>query len=112
MTPSMSTMDATPRDKFINEVLAIEALAAKEASAIGYMARALVQATLPHRKREGTEFTRRNGAFTLTLLAPSHVGLPYGSTPRLLIAWVTTEAVRTGERKSKKVKAKVKGSGL
>lgn len=34
----------------------------------------------------------------LSLLAPSHVGLPYGSIPRLLVSWVTTEAVRTGER--------------
>lgn len=98
MTPGISTSIPGPRDKFINEVLAIEALAAKEAGAIGYMARALVQATMPHRKREGAEFTRRNGAFTLSLIAPSHVGLPYGSIPRLLVSWVTTEAVRTGER--------------
>ncbi|MCG7988209.1 MAG: pirin [Candidatus Thiodiazotropha weberae] len=98
MKSDMISKHIMPRDKFINEVLAIEALAAKEAGAIGYMARALVQATLPHRKRDGAEFTRRNGAFTLSLLAPSHVGLPYGSIPRLLVSWVTTEAVRTGER--------------
>jgi hypothetical protein len=34
-----------PRDRFITDVLAIEAEEAKEAGAIGYMARALVQAT-------------------------------------------------------------------
>ncbi len=31
-------------------------------------------------------------------MAPSSVGLPYGMVPRLLIAWVTTEAVRIRER--------------
>lgn len=87
-----------PRDSFISDMLAIEAVAAKEAGAIGYMARALVQATMPHKKCEGSEFTRKNGSFTLSLLAPSHIGLPFGSTPRLLVAWVTTEAVRTGKR--------------
>jgi hypothetical protein len=62
------------------------------------MARALTQATMPHRKVEGNEFVRRNGAFVMTMQAPSSIGLPYGSTPRLLMAWVTTEAVRTRSR--------------
>ncbi|MBY0544326.1 MAG: pirin [Gammaproteobacteria bacterium] len=85
-------------DKFITEVLAIEAEEAKQANALGYMARALVQATMPHSKIEGSEFKRRNGAFRLTILADSEVGLPYGSIPRLLIAWATTEAVIKKER--------------
>jgi hypothetical protein len=40
-------------------------------------------------------FERTNGAFTLTMMAPPKVGLPYGSVPRLLLAWLVTEAVRT-----------------
>lgn len=91
-------MDKKNLDKFITEVLAIEAEEAKEAGALGYMARALVQATMPHRATEANEFTRSNGAFTLSILAPAKIGLPYGSIPRLLIAWLTTEAVRTKER--------------
>lgn len=85
-------------DKFITEALAIEAREAADAGALGFMARALVQATLPHSKIEGNEFKRRNGAFKLTMLADSEVGLPYGSIPRLLMAWITTEAVRTKNR--------------
>lgn len=85
-------------EKLITEALAIEADAAQQAGALGFMARAMVQATLPHRRIEGNEFTRRNGSFTLNLLAPSAVGLPYGSIPRLLLAWMTTEAVRTKKR--------------
>jgi len=85
-------------DKLIAEALAIEAEDAKDAGALGFMARALVQATMPHRRVAGCEFTRTNGAFTLSMLAPSVVGLPYGTVPRLLMAWITTEAVRTRER--------------
>jgi hypothetical protein len=98
MTSIITNAHTKPRAKFINEMLAIEAEEAKNAGALGYMARALVQATMPHRKHEGAEFTRCNGKFTLSLLAPSHIGLPYGSIPRLLVSWVTTEAVLTGNR--------------
>lgn len=79
--------------KLVNEALAMQAEEAKEAGALGYMARALTQATMPHSKPDTNEFTRVNGNFTLTMLAPSQIGLPYGTIPRLLMAWVTTEAV-------------------
>lgn len=85
-------------ERLINEALAIESESAQAAGALGFVARAMTLATLPHRKVEGTEFERRNGAFTLSLLAPSRVGLPYGSVPRLLLAWLTTEAVKTQSR--------------
>jgi len=84
-------------NKLVTEALAIEAEEAREAGALGFMARALTQATMPHRNVEGTEFTRTNGTFTLSMLSPSQVGLPYGTIPRLLVAWLTTEAVRTKE---------------
>ncbi len=50
-------------DKLVSEALAIEAEEAKAAGAVGYMARALTLATMPHRKVDGTEFSRTNGAF-------------------------------------------------
>jgi hypothetical protein len=54
------------------------------------MARILVQATLPHsRPHKGPnphEFERVNGRFTLYMNAPY---------PRLVLAWLSTEAVRT-----------------
>lgn len=78
----------------IEAALAIEEREAKEAGTLGYMGRALVQATMPHKKIDESEFVRKNGSFTLTMLAPSDIGLPYGSIPRLLMAWLTTEAVR------------------
>lgn len=85
-------------EKFIQEALAIEARDAKEAGTLGYMGRALVQATMPHKKILTNEFIRKNGDFTLTMISPSKIGLPYGSIPRLLTAWITTEAVKTKQR--------------
>ena len=85
-------------NKLVSEALAIEAEAARDAGALGYMCRALALATMPHSHQEGSEFTRRNGAFSMTMLARSDIGLPYGSIPRLVTSWVTTEAVRTKQR--------------
>jgi hypothetical protein len=84
--------------KIAAECLALEVEEAEKAGALGFMARALVQATMPHSKSEVPYFERRNGAFTLTIMAPPRIGLPYGSVPRILMAWVTTEATRTRTR--------------
>lgn len=91
-------MPSNSIDKFIQQALAIEAEEARDAGALGYMCRALAQATMPHSEQAGTEFTRHNGAFSMTMLARSDIGLPYGTVPRLVMAWMTTEAVRTKER--------------
>lgn len=85
-------------DALINQALAIEDEQAQEAGALGFMARAMVQATLPHRAVAGNEFTRINGNYSLSIMAPSAIGLPYGTIPRLLLAWLTTEAVKTKSR--------------
>ncbi|HLB43183.1 MAG TPA: hypothetical protein VJN02_10155 [Gammaproteobacteria bacterium] len=62
---------------------------------LAFMARAMVMATLPHSKPDGFSFQRKNGHYTLTMMANPEFGLPYGSLPRLLLAWVTREAKRT-----------------
>ena len=93
-----SNLNHSNLDILINRALAIEDEMALDADALGFMARAMVQATLPHSKVEGNEFTRKNGNYSLTILSPSAIGLPYGSVPRLLLAWVTTEAVKTQSR--------------
>lgn len=82
--------------KLVADALAMESESAAEAGALGYMARALVQATIPHSKTEGTTFIRTNGDYRLTIISTE--GLPYGSIPRLLLAWLATEATRTKSR--------------
>lgn len=81
--------------KLIENAIILEEEDAKEAGRLGYMARTLVQATLPHSDPKTNEFVRVNGHYTLEMIAPSSVGLPYGSIPRIILAWITTEAVRT-----------------
>jgi hypothetical protein len=63
-------------DRLLEDAQAIEAESAREADALGFMARVLVQATLPHSAQEGNEFTRSNGHLTVSILAPSEIGLP------------------------------------
>ena len=61
------------------------------------MARLLVQTTLPHSRQLSKTFVRANGALKVSVSAHPLLELPYGRYPRLLMAWVTTEAVRTKE---------------
>jgi len=49
----------------------------------------------PALRPESHQFERANGRYSLRMSAPRHVGLPYGSYPRLLLVYLTTEAVRT-----------------
>ena len=76
-----------------------------------YLARQLVQATLPHRSPKGTPpiWFRTNGQLTLTIRPgykinpttrqPVCIGYPFGTIPRLLMFWITTEAVRTNNQR-------------
>lgn len=67
-----------------------------------FIARQLVQATLPH-KNPGDipAWSRTNGNLTLTIRsgwdskANKAIGYPYGTLPRLLLFWITSEALRT-----------------
>jgi hypothetical protein len=66
-----------------------------------YVARELVQCTLPHSDPGQVPFwTRRNGSLTLSMVSDFDpktgklVGYPYGTIPRLLLFWLTTEALR------------------
>jgi hypothetical protein len=70
-----------------------------EADALGFMARMLVQTTLPHRAQLGTQYTRTDGDVTLSITDLGGAGLPYGAYPRLILIWMTTEALRTRERR-------------
>ena len=70
-----------------------------EANELGFMARMLVQTTLPHSAQPGKQYTRTDGDVTLSITDLGGAGLPYGAYPRLILIWMTTEAVRTGNRR-------------
>ena len=73
---------------------------ASEADAdLGFMARTMALCSLP-RTNPGNrkEYERVNGPFTLYMVAGGGNKLPFGNLPRLILAWVSTEAVRTQSR--------------
>lgn len=66
-----------------------------DAESIGFLGQALVQTTLPHSDPGVPYFERSSGAVSLSIIANPKFGLPFGTVPRLLLAWICTEAVRT-----------------
>ena len=69
-----------------------------EAGALGFTPRMFVLATLPHSQPKADRFVRVNGRYSLRLEARRSIGLPYGIYPRLILAYLTTQAVRTKNR--------------
>ena len=75
-------------------------VSASEADAdLGFMARLMALCSLP-RSNPGNQhqYKRVNGPYKLILSRTGEYKLPFGNLPRLLLAWVTTEAVRTQSR--------------
>ena len=66
---------------------------------LGFMARMMALCSLP-RTNPGNrlQYVRQNGPYSLVMIAGGRNKLPYGNFPRLLLAWVSTEAVRTRNR--------------
>lgn len=77
-----------------------------------YLTKFLIQVTLPHRQPSGEPeaWSRRNGSYSLTIRPGlktlkdgtfERMPFPSGCIPRLLLLWLTRQAVLTGERRLK-----------
>ena len=66
---------------------------------LGFMGRTMALCSLP-RSNPGNrlQYKRVNGPFTLIMYSSGETKLPFGNFPRLILAWVSTEAVRTQNR--------------
>lgn len=100
--PEPITLPAGPQrrhhytlSKQLNELLAIP----NNSPDMGFMTRLLTLCSLP-RTDPGNrlQYKRENGPYKLVMIAGGDNRLPYGTLPRLLLAWVCTEAVRTQSR--------------
>lgn len=70
----------------------------QDAQEIGFLARLFTQTSLPYRDPGDKErWQRRNGDLVLAV-APGPSGYPYGAVPRLLLNWLSTEALRRNSR--------------
>ena len=66
---------------------------------LGFMARLMALCSLPRTNPgDQLQYKRVNGPYTLYMTATGGNKLPFGNLPRLLLAWVCTEAVRTQSR--------------
>lgn len=92
------------QEKLINA--GVEISQAPNAVERAYLARELVQCTLPHKDPGNIPaWSRKNGDLLLTI-QPAwdakknvSIGYPYGVIPRLLLFWLTTEAIREKKRR-------------
>lgn len=67
---------------------------------MGFMARLLTLCSLPRTNPgDRMQYKRQNGPYKLIMIAGGDNKLPFGNIPRLLLAWVCTEAVRTQDKK-------------
>ena len=100
--PVKAIREATPQAlrHFTQADQVNQLVSASEADAdLGFMARLLVLCSLP-RTNPGNrhQYKRQNGPYTLIMYSSGETKLPFGNLPRLLLAWISTEAVRTQSR--------------
>ena len=100
--PVKAIRDATPQalHHFTQTDQVNQLVTASEADPdLGFMVRTMALCSLP-RSNPGQrkEYVRRNGPYTLGMSAGIGNKLPFGTLPRLLLVWVSTEAVRTQSR--------------
>lgn len=88
--------------QLISDSLEVEQVAAREAGALGVITRVMAQATLPYldpKLPPGMLYSRKTGLYTVNIVpTTTKYGIPYGTIPRLVLAWICTEAVKTGDR--------------
>ena len=100
--PVKAIRDATPQTQrhFTRADQVNQLVTASEAdSDMGFMARTMALCSLP-RTNPGNRirYKRVNGSFRLYMTAGPETKLPYGNFARLILAWVSTEVVRTRSR--------------
>ena len=100
--PMKAIRDASPqaRHSFTVADQVNQLVRASEADPdLGFMARLMALCSLP-RSNPGNrhQYKRQNGPFKLVMIAGADNKLPFGNLPRLILAWVSTEAVRTQSR--------------
>ena len=99
---ALAIRDATPqpRHHFTQADQVNQLISASEADPDrGFLARTMALCSLP-RTNPGNrhQYKRANGPFKLVMVAGADNKLPYGNLPRLILAWICAEAVKTQSR--------------
>jgi hypothetical protein len=100
--PKPAALDAKPptsRERELFQLsLAIEEREAQGSADLAFLSTAMVYASLPHSQVSGAIYKRRNGPVSLSILNDPEIGLPYGKIPRLITAYLCSEAKRNHKR--------------
>ena len=100
--PVKALRDASPqaRHHFTRSDQVHQLVSASEADPnLGFMARMMALCSLPRTNPgDRLQYKRGNGPYKLVMIAGADCKLPFGNLPRLLLAWVSTEAVQTQSR--------------
>jgi Plasmid encoded RepA protein len=104
-TPNSFKQLTRAQNKLLDASVAISTDPATTKDA-AFIARELVQATLPHKNPGNVEAWQRTNGNVSLVIQPGWnpqekktYGFPYGTIPRLLLFWMTTEATRTKSRR-------------
>ncbi len=96
--------DDRGRVEGLNAMAAVLQGTPKTKTPISYYTPILIQCTLPHSDPKTRDWVKTNGDFSLIVssgvdqnLEP--YGVPYGSFPRLVLAYIITRVIQTGERR-------------
>lgn len=98
----------TQIQKIIRTADEVAFTSAKEADQLAFISKCFIQATLPHSDPGNVHmWGRRNGDYSLSIQPGGYldkdgksvnIGVPYGSIPRLILAWANAEAVKTDSK--------------
>lgn len=106
MTPAKPPLQGKALSRLLDAAVDIKMNPETPENEKAFLARQLVQVTLPHSNPGNVPaWQRKNGNLTLSIRPGwNHkkneaIGYPYGTIPRLLLFWLTTEALRTGSRR-------------
>ncbi len=92
-------LNAKNQDRLTKKASEIALTNPKNTNDLNYIIKLFSQAYLPYRKSDKKEKIIRNGNFEIQINTSS-ISLPYGSVPRILLAWMMTEAV---QKKSQRI---------
>lgn len=106
MTPPKPPLQGKALSRLLDAAVEIKMNPETPEDEKAFLARQLVQVTLPHSNPGNIPaWQRHNGNLTLSIRPGwnhkknESIGYPYGTIPRLLLFWLTTETLRTGSRR-------------
>src|SRR5699024_4757642 len=95
-------------DKFSDQINRMRVIDAKEDDSLAFIHKYMVTGAFPHSEPEGNFYSIVNGKNAIWVKGGTDidletgeeitVGVPYGTLPRIIAAWISTEAYRKKSR--------------